>query len=247
MRKMLKGFSDFAASALLLFLLAASARATLPAHEKFVFDLKWLGLTAGTSVMEIQETGDGVTLSSVARSANWISVFYPVEDRVESHLQGEEPWYPLRYRLKAREGKHRKDKEVVFLRSEGKALYIDHLKGEKREYEMPEAIYDPLSALYAVRQAEEELTPGTSLFITVFDSKKVYDLEVRVLKRETVTVPAGTFKTVLLKPVMKSEGIFVSKGDILIWVTDDERRVPVKMKTEAPVGSIVAELMGGVF
>ncbi|MEJ2182528.1 MAG: DUF3108 domain-containing protein [Nitrospirota bacterium] len=247
MRKMLKGFSGFAASALLLFLLAASARATLPAHEKFVFDLKWLGLTAGTSVMEIQETGDGVTLSSVARSANWISVFYPVEDRVESHLQGEEPWYPLRYRLKAREGKHRKDKEVVFLRSEGKALYIDHLKGEKREYEMPEAIYDPLSALYAVRQAEEELTPGTSLFITVFDSKKVYDLEVRVLKRETVTVPAGTFKTVLLKPVMKSEGIFVSKGDILIWVTDDERRVPVKMKTEAPVGSIVAELMGGVF
>ncbi|MEJ2192243.1 MAG: DUF3108 domain-containing protein [Nitrospirota bacterium] len=244
---MLKGFSGFAASALLLFLLAASARATLPAHEKFVFDLKWLGLTAGTSVMEIQETGDGVTLSSVARSANWISVFYPVEDRVESHLQGEEPWYPLRYRLKAREGKHRKDKEVVFLRSEGKALYIDHLKGEKREYEMPEAIYDPLSALYAVRQAEEELTPGTSLFITVFDSKKVYDLEVRVLKRETVTVPAGTFKTVLLKPVMKSEGIFVSKGDILIWVTDDERRVPVKMKTEAPVGSIVAELMGGVF
>jgi len=48
-----------------------------------------------------------------------------------------------------------------------------------------------------------------------------------VVKREKVKVPAGTFNTVCIKPKLKFEGLWRQKGDIHIWLTDDDRRLPV--------------------
>ncbi len=52
----------------------------------------------------------------------------------------------------------------------------------------------------------------------------------------------GEVGTVIVKPALKSEGLFQSNGDILIWLTDDEKRIPVKVETKVPVGSVVLEL-----
>jgi hypothetical protein len=84
------------------------------------------------------------------------------------------------------------------------------------------------------------------VFIDIFDSEKLYKAEVRVLKKEVLETPAGKFNTVLIKPIVKSEGIFFGKGDILIWLTDDSRRIPVKLKTKIPFGSVKAILVGGL-
>jgi hypothetical protein len=58
-------------------------------------------------------------------------------------------------------------------------------------------------------------------------------------------LPSGTFDTIVIKPLMKSEGIFSRKGDIFIWLTDDLKHIPVKMQTKAAVGSIIATLVRG--
>jgi hypothetical protein len=81
----------------------------------------------------------------------------------------------------------------------------------------------------------------------VFDNKKLYKVEIQVLNKETVETPLGTFKTILIKPIMKSEGIFYRKGDILIWLTDDEKKIPVMLKTKVPVGSVKAVLVNGKY
>ena len=57
----------------------------------------------------------------------------------------------------------------------------------------------------------------------------------------------GSVDTIVIKPLMKSEGIFNRKGDMFIWLTDDERRLPVKMRTKVVVGSITATLVGGEY
>lgn len=253
--------------------------------ERLEFDLTWIGIKAGTAVLEVREEGeDGLKIISTASSADWVSVFYKVRDRVESLLKKDrgsaaassEPAYrqggptepeeeihnpeeigvsdpgvgvydpmPVNYRIKVREGKHKRDKEVVFDREGGKALYINHLKPEKKEFDVPEKIFDPLSAFYRVRNME--LKVGSSVYVPVFDSKKVWNVEVKVLGRERVKVPAGTFDTIKIKPVMESEGIFARKGEIYIWVTDDDKKVPVKLNSEVAVGSINAVLVGGSF
>jgi len=215
--------------------------------EKFVYDLTWTGISAGTATLEFVNDGERIKIISTARSADWVSVFYTVEDRVESIQTKNNPLHPgaqpVNYRMKIREGRHRKDKEVIFDSDKNTAIYIDHLNNEKKEFDLPLPIFDPLSGFYQVRRLK--LAVGETVYVTVFDSKKVWNVEVQVLRKEKVTLPAGTFDTIVIKPLMKSEGIFSRKGDIFIWLTDDPKHIPVKMQTKAAVGSIIATLVRG--
>ncbi len=81
--------------------------------------------------------------------------------------------------------------------------------------------------------------------MTVFDSKKVWNVEIQVLRKERISLPTGTFNTIVVKPLMKSEGIFYRKGEIFIWLTDDIKHIPVKLQTKVAVGSITATLVKG--
>jgi hypothetical protein len=82
------------------------------------------------------------------------------------------------------------------------------------------------------------LPDGATMIVPTHDNKKSYEMEVKVHKRERIEVPAGKFNCVLVEPILKSEGVFKSKGSILVWLTDDERRMPVLVRTKVPVGSI---------
>lgn len=217
--------------------------------EKFVYDLAWTGISAGTATLEFVNHGERMKIVSTARSADWVSLFYTVEDRVESIQTKNNPLrsraQPVNYRMKIREGKHRKDKEVIFDADKNRAVYIDHLNNEKKEFDLPLTVFDPLSGFYQVRTLK--LAVGETVYVTVFDSKKVWNVEVQVLRKERVKLPSGTFNTVVIKPLMKSEGIFSRKGDIFIWLTDDPKHIPVKMQTKAAVGSITATLVQGIY
>lgn len=215
--------------------------------EKLRYDLTWAGIKAGESVLEAKDNGSHIQFISRANSAKWVSIFYTVEDTVVSTLKKERfknfVGIPQNYRIKLREGKHRRDKEVIFDHAAKKATYINHLNNEKTSFDINDSTLDPLSCFYYVRRLPLEV--GKPVFIDVFDNKKLYKVEIQVLNKETVETPAGIFKTILIKPIIKSEGIFYRKGDILIWLTDDEKRTPVLLKTKVPVGSVKAVLVGG--
>ena len=234
---------------LLILPLSAVRASSFQAPEEFIYDLTWAGIKAGTASMELRNDDGRTRIISTAQSAKWISVFYTVDDRVVSVVSEDSnrssPGLPLSYRLRLREGKHRKDKEVIFDRERNKAKYIDHLSKEYKEVDVPPMVFDPISSFFYLRSLR--LVVGEPVYITIFDSKKVYDVEVQVLRREQVTVPRGTFDTIVVKPLMKSEGIFYRKGEIFIWLTDDARHIPVKMQSKVKIGSITASLVGGNF
>jgi len=215
--------------------------------EKLVYDLTWIGLKAGTASLEIMKEKDTIKIISQAHSAQFISLFYKVEDRIESILsQGLSPspvGQPIKYRVKIREGKHRRDKEVIF--EQGKALYFDYRNNEKEEFEVPCPIFDPVSGFYYFRT--HELVVGEPVYITVFDNKKIWDVEVQVLRKEKVTIPAGTFDTIVVKPLLKSEGIFSRKGEVHIWLTDDEKHIPVQVTLKVKIGHVAATLVEGMY
>lgn len=217
--------------------------------EKLVYDLTWAGIKAGTASLELKNDGDRTKIISTARSAQWISVFYTVDDRVEStisrNISESVIGQPVSYHVKLREGRHRRNKEVIFDHSVNSAKYIDHLKNETKAYRIPPLVFDPISAFYHLRTLE--LIPGKSVYVSIFDSKKVWNVEVQVLRRERIALPVGTFDTVVIKPLMKSEGIFYRKGEILIWLTDDANHIPVRMQTKVAVGHVNATLVRGIY
>lgn len=219
---------------------------TIP--EKLIYDLTWTGIKAGTATQEIMADEGDIKIVSIARSADWISVFFPVEDRIESVLTSNPDskfGQSKSYSLKTREGNHRRDREVKFNHAKGIAYYKDNLNGEKRELPIVAATLDTLSSFYYVRTLKLEV--GKSVFLTILDNTKTWKVEVQVLRKEKIKTSLGTFATIVIKPLMQSEGIVDRKGDMLIWLTDDSRLLPVKMKTKVKIGSVTATLVGGTF
>lgn len=99
---------------------------------------------------------------------------------------------------------------------------------------------DALASLYYIRTLD--LKVGNSVFINNYSDKKNYALEVKVLKKEKVKVPAGRFFCVVVEPILQASGIFKHEGKLKVWLTDDKYKIPVKMKSKVAVGSITTEL-----
>jgi hypothetical protein len=59
-----------------------------------------------------------------------------------------------------------------------------------------------------------------------------------VLRRERIKVPAGEFMALLLRPVIKSRGLFGEGGDASVWVSDDSLRYVVRLRTRVSIGTI---------
>lgn len=103
------------------FLLAVTrvpGAAAFSVPERLIYDLTWTGIKAGTATLEIVRDGNWLRIISTARSADWISIFYTVDDRTESVLMLPRlpalVGFPENYHMKIREGRHRRDKEVTF-------------------------------------------------------------------------------------------------------------------------------------
>ena len=64
----------------------------------------------------------------------------------------------------------------------------------------------------------------------------------KVLRREKVKVPEGEFETLVVRPIIKAGGIYAEEGEAEVYITDDERRIPVMLKSKLKVGSLTMEL-----
>jgi hypothetical protein len=82
------------------------------------------------------------------------------------------------------------------------------------------------------------------LYIRTHDVKKTYDLLVIVHARETVETIAGKFDCFKTEPIMKSGGLFKKerKARLYVWVTTDDRRIPVMMTSKASFGTFTVQL-----
>ncbi|MCK5139731.1 MAG: DUF3108 domain-containing protein [Thermodesulfovibrionia bacterium] len=228
---------------LLFFSLKVQAEAKVP--EKFIYNVYWAGIRAGSASLELKDTPEGLTITSRAVSAEFISLFYKVEDLAQSILYPN--GYPSLYVLKIQEGRHKRDKATFFnMRPDNETqhiIYNNKLDNETVEFNFERPAFDPLSGLYEIRKRQLEV--GRSEFIDIFDSKKLWNVEVQVLRKERITTPVGEFNTIVIKPIMQSEGIFMKKGDIYIWLTDDEKKIPAMIKSKVKIGSFVAKLVDG--
>ena len=88
------------------------------------------------------------------------------------------------------------------------------------------------------------LAVGQSYTLDVLSGDKIWPLVVLVKRRETVKVTGGRFDCFVLEPVLRQPGIFVTKGKkVEVWITADERRMPVRMRSEVAIGHVAAELV----
>jgi len=215
--------------------------------ERLTFVLKWTIIPAGEAVLEVlpQEYMAGIEAYHfvlTARSNAFVDAFYMVRDRIDAWSDGAMR-QSLLYRKKQHEGSTRRDITVSFDWEDMTVQYINH--GEAREpIPITAGTFDPLSIFYWSRSSE--LVVGGRIQRSVTDGKKHVLGVADVVRRETVTVPAGTFDTFLIEPDLAHVGgVFEKSPDakIQLWVTADYRRLPVKLKSKVIVGSFSGELV----
>lgn len=212
--------------------------------ERLRFHMDFAFVQAGLSEMAILGV-DSINgrqayhFRSRVRSTRTIDLVYKVRDVVESWFDTKRV-FAHRYERRIREGGYSNLKFYDYNHETG-WVSISNEYGPKGLTPFKPFSHNVISALYWVRT--QELTEGAELIVPLHDMDVQYPLVVKVYGREEVKVPAGTFNCWKVEPVLVSEGLFKMAGRLIVWISDDEHRLPVMMSSKIPVGNIDGKLV----
>lgn len=209
--------------------------------ERLSFSVRYGMIRAGEASMEVTGIEDAYGhpcfhVTSRAKSNSVFDTIYRVRDVVESWMDVDY-LYSRRFRKTLREGNYRADQDIEMDQENRLARYQDG-----RVFEFAHGAMDVLSAFYYVRTLD--LKVGQELWLESHADRKNYPLKVLVRGREEISTPAGKFNCLVVEPMLRTPGLFKHEGKLTIWLTDDERRMPVLMKSKIPVGSISVTMTG---
>jgi hypothetical protein len=214
--------------------LAASAE-PFRAGESLRFMVQYGMIHAGTAWLEVPETTAWNShrvwrLVARAESNSFFSRFYRVRIRIES-LWDQDARFSWHYFEDRHEGGHVSNDSMTYEPDSSRMRYKNG-----QTFGVPGPVQDALSSFYLTRF--EALPIGGRVAFEYHASRKTAVMEVLVLRREQVKTPAGRFDCVVIEPLLKAGGIFKNNGRLRIWLTDDERRMPVKMESKVAIGSV---------
>ncbi len=211
--------------------------ATIPfgVGEKMEYEVRFGPLKVGNGHMEV------VGLENIRGRESWHTAFwvqggtffYKVNDVYESWID-RETFASLRFVQQLEEGS--KDRERRFEIYPDRATYL--ATHDKPPHEYP-SVHNPLddgSFLYFIRTIP--LVVGQTYEFERYFKPDRNPVKIKVLRKERVSVPAGTFNAIVIQPVIKTKGIFSEDGHAEIWLSDDERKVMVQLKSKLSFGSL---------
>ena len=205
----------------------AAGRAVVPfgVGERLDYEAKLSGIRVGNGWMEVSK------MDSIRGREAWHTsfgikgglAFYKVNDRYES-------WFDtrslasLRYHQQIDEGSY--ERESKFEIYPDRRVFVD---GKGAEHQTSEDPLDDGSFLYFLRTIPLEV--GKEYTFDRYFRVDRNPVRIKVLRKERVSVPAGTFDAVVVQPIIKTKGIFSENGRAEVWLSDDEHRIMLQMKS----------------
>ena len=206
--------------------------------EKFLYTLQFNFVRMGQGSLSVQEDQiiDGVPAHHVTFAANtnkFADRIFKVRDKVDIWLDRND-LTTLKVIKKIREGDYRKNYHTV--------IHYDSLYAITNNDTIPLAgkVRDPYSLLFYLRTIPLEV--GQILDFTTFDNKKITSFQVVVDGKETVETPSGTYYCKIIRPFREGKALLKNKGDMIIWLSDDEHCIPIQIKIKLNFGSMLLQL-----
>jgi hypothetical protein len=204
--------------------------------ERFVYDVRLGSLKVGSSQLEVRGV-ETIRGRDAWHTTFWLkggTFFYKVNDLFESWIDTE-TFSSLRFVKQLEEGTQ--DRAQLYEIYPERGFYINH-RNDKPTRTLP-TVKQPLddgSFLYFVRTLP--LAAGDTYDVSRYFIPDRNPVTIRVLRRERVTVPAGTFNAIVIKPVIKTKGIFSEDGHAEVWLSDDSARMVLQLKSKLVFGSL---------
>lgn len=209
--------------------------------ETLDYSLSWLKISGGSARMTIGAQQQGkLRLTSVGKSNTSFNHIFKVRDAFVSIVDADD-FSTARFEKHLDERGRIKDETTIV--SEPMGIAVRRRAGrDPQTVHVTPPVLDPLSLVYRLRTSD--LTPGTVHHFPLLADGKVFSVDVFVTGRETIETAAGRFPCVVVEPKTNAGGLFHDDGNsrLRIWYSDDERHLPVRIRTDVKFGAITANL-----
>lgn len=211
---------------------AASARLPFSTGEHADYQVKLGFVSVGSGYVEVvgNETVNGAqTFHARMRVAGSLGIAH-VDDRYETWID-QQGVFSRRFIQDVHEVRYRRQRTYEF---DPVHRTYHRTDGSNETGEIPnDKPLDDLSFMFYARTLPLEV--GDQYTLNRYFKESGNPVVLKVLRRETVDVPAGRFKTIVVQPIIRTSGLFGEGGRAEIYFSDDERRIPVLIKTRVPV------------
>lgn len=204
-------------------------------------------VNAGYATLEIKETTRNNKKAHYVVGKGWTTgmakLFFKVEDHYQS-IFDKETGKPYQFLRKIDEGGYTKHQEGFFNQENNTVLVKDYKKDTQKTFSVPEKVQDIVSSFYYLRNYPgiEKMKVGESVSIDMFFDDETTKFKLKFIGREDINTKFGTISCMMFRPYVQAGRVFKEEESLTVWISDDDNRIPIRLKASLAVGSLKADL-----
>lgn len=238
-------------SSLLLFWVSIDAPDTWAARNRTIYNKAFEGgevlkfklhygfINAGIGELRVMDRAvrlndqDCWHIVATGRSISSFDWFYKVRDRYETFMETD-AMVPLKFKRDIYEGGYTFKDQYVFDQQ------TQRVNANGQFFEVPHHVQDIVSSFYFARTLDfSNARKGDIFEVPMFMDKETHHFKFRFMGRETLNLGAtGKFRVMVFMPVVMTGRVFKNEEDLLVYVSDDENKIPLQIKANILIGSV---------
>ncbi|PJC06544.1 MAG: DUF3108 domain-containing protein [Flavobacteriaceae bacterium CG_4_9_14_0_8_um_filter_34_30] len=215
--------------------------------EWFKFKVSYGFINAGYATLQVNNAilkGKEVYhIKGYGKNTGISRIFFKVEDIYETYMDKQKD-IPYRFIRNIDEGGHTKNLQVDFDHKKRKALVFNKKHNTQETISFPEGVQDMISTFYYLRNQIDrtKLKEGDFTDVNMFYGDENFKFRLKFLRKEVIKTKFGSISTLVFRPYVESGRVFKEKESLTVWISDDDNKIPLKIKADLAVGSINADL-----
>ena len=203
--------------------------------EKLIYDVSFAGIKAGKAFLEVIDNGDtsNIQIRFVAKTSFPFSTIYSIDDQIDTWLDIKK-LHTNKIIKSINQGNYSKESETIidydnFISiTNNDTIFINGY------------LYDPYSLFYVLRT--KSLIIGKTTTINTFTGKKITPIQIITKSKEKINTIVGPFDCLVVKPFREGSTLLKNKGDMMIWFSNDEKRIPIQIRIKLQYGSMLLKI-----
>ncbi|KAF2518296.1 DUF3108 domain-containing protein [Flavobacterium salilacus subsp. salilacus] len=216
--------------------------------EYFKFRIHYGIVNAGYATLEVKDAvRNGKKVYHVVgkgRTTGMTKFFFKVEDNYESYFD-KKTITPYQYVRKIDEGGYTKDQEGFFNQANNTVLVKDYKNKKEKTLSVPAGVQDMVSTFYYLRNhpGVDKMKIGEFIAVDMFFDDETTKFKLKFIGREEISTKFGNVSTMIFRPYVQAGRVFKEEESLTVWISDDENKIPLRIKASLAVGSLKADLM----
>ncbi|GEM56286.1 ATP-dependent exonuclease [Flavobacterium branchiophilum] len=215
--------------------------------EWFKFRIHYGFVNAGYATLELKDAvvNNRKVFHAVGKgyTTGMTKMFFKVEDNYESYFD-RNTGKPFQFVRKINEGGYTKNQEGFFNQDANKVFVKNYKDKTEKTFHVTEEVQDIISTFYYLRNHPmvDKVKVGESIAIDMFFDDEITKFKLKYLGKEDLDTDFGVVPTKIFRPLVQTGRVFKEQESLTVWISDDDNKIPIRIKASLVVGSLKADL-----